>query len=242
MSQGVTKCFDCIPPVAPKTFPVCTIRNTPSEPVHCVVWAKSYLFPELFGISEESTTDVDWSEDAGSREDIEKLRKEAAELHGIRAAMDTSDFPRKVFEKVFNTDIKRMSLEGETWKKRKPPAPLDFDQLNKEAAELDPNTIIKEDQKTWSCAESFAVFTSSLSRLSRQMKELKSSSNGDTEPILSFDKDDEDTLNLVVAASNLRSHIFNVPIKSKFDIKRAFHTCGIKHALLLTQNQRLPAT
>ena len=31
-----------------KTFPGCTIRNTPSEPIHCIVWAK-FLFGQLFG-------------------------------------------------------------------------------------------------------------------------------------------------------------------------------------------------
>jgi ubiquitin-like 1-activating enzyme E1 B len=39
-----TECFDCVPKPAPKTFPVCTIRSTPSLPIHCIVWAKSYLF------------------------------------------------------------------------------------------------------------------------------------------------------------------------------------------------------
>lgn len=28
-----------------KTYPVCTIRSTPSQPIHCIVWAKSYLLP-----------------------------------------------------------------------------------------------------------------------------------------------------------------------------------------------------
>ncbi len=38
---------------APKTFAVCTIRNTPELPVHCVVWAK-YLFATLFGPKDDS--------------------------------------------------------------------------------------------------------------------------------------------------------------------------------------------
>jgi ubiquitin-like 1-activating enzyme E1 B len=42
--KDVTECFDCVPKPIPKTFPVCTIRSTPSAPIHCVVWAKSYLF------------------------------------------------------------------------------------------------------------------------------------------------------------------------------------------------------
>lgn len=43
--QGITECYDCNSKEVPKTFPVCTIRSTPSQPIHCIVWAKSYLFP-----------------------------------------------------------------------------------------------------------------------------------------------------------------------------------------------------
>lgn len=41
--KGVTACYDCTPKEAPKSYPVCTIRSTPSQPIHCIVWAKSYL-------------------------------------------------------------------------------------------------------------------------------------------------------------------------------------------------------
>lgn len=43
IKKGVTQCYECQPKPPQKTFPGCTIRNTPSEPVHCIVWAK-HLF------------------------------------------------------------------------------------------------------------------------------------------------------------------------------------------------------
>lgn len=43
IEQGVTECYECQPKPTQKTFPGCTIRNTPSEPIHCIVWAK-HLF------------------------------------------------------------------------------------------------------------------------------------------------------------------------------------------------------
>lgn len=51
---------------------------------------------------------------------------------------------------------------------------------------------------------------------------MKSTSNGDstTEPIITFDKDDEDTLDFVAASANLRSIVFGIDTKSKFDIKQ----------------------
>ena len=47
--KGQTECFECRPKATPKSFPVCTIRNTPDKPIHCVVWAKELLFQRLFG-------------------------------------------------------------------------------------------------------------------------------------------------------------------------------------------------
>jgi ubiquitin-like 1-activating enzyme E1 B len=43
IKKGVTACYDCTPKETPKSFPVCTIRSTPSQPIHCIVWGKSYL-------------------------------------------------------------------------------------------------------------------------------------------------------------------------------------------------------
>jgi len=38
-----TECYDCTSKPVQKSYPVCTVRSTPSAPIHCIVWAKSYL-------------------------------------------------------------------------------------------------------------------------------------------------------------------------------------------------------
>jgi ubiquitin-like 1-activating enzyme E1 B len=43
IKKGVTACYDCTTKITPKSFPVCTIRSTPSQAIHCIVWGKSYL-------------------------------------------------------------------------------------------------------------------------------------------------------------------------------------------------------
>lgn len=43
-----TECYDCTPKPTPKSYPVCTIRSTPSQPIHTIVWAKSWLVPYVF--------------------------------------------------------------------------------------------------------------------------------------------------------------------------------------------------
>lgn len=54
IKRDLSCCYDCSPKETPKTFPVCTIRSTPSTPIHCIVWAKSYLFPQLFGPDDDT--------------------------------------------------------------------------------------------------------------------------------------------------------------------------------------------
>ena len=39
--KGQFKCYECDPPAVKKTHPVCTIRNHPDKPIHCIVWAKA---------------------------------------------------------------------------------------------------------------------------------------------------------------------------------------------------------
>lgn len=51
IKKGVTACYDCSPKDAPKSFPVCTIRSTPSQPIHCIVWGKSYLLKCVYSVS-----------------------------------------------------------------------------------------------------------------------------------------------------------------------------------------------
>lgn len=43
IKKGRTACYDCTEKATPTTYPVCTIRSTPSQPIHCIVWGKSYL-------------------------------------------------------------------------------------------------------------------------------------------------------------------------------------------------------
>lgn len=72
-----------------------------------------------------------------------------------------------------------------------------------------------------------------MDRLSKRLKTLQETTKeGDAQPILDFDKDDVDTLDFVAASANLRSTIFGIEPKSKFDIKR--ESIHIIEGLLLT--------
>ena len=220
--KGKTECYDCNVKETPKTFPVCTIRSTPSQPIHCIVWGKSYLLAEVYGTSEDEQADAfDHSEDSENTTEIENLRQEAEALKKIRQSMGTEDFARNLFQKVFKDDIIRLRSMEDMWKTRKPPNRLDFDNLSKASSGLCPE-IASQDQKIWDETENFVVFCDSLRRLSARLQEAQAvaSEANAIPPVLNFDKDDEDTLDFVAASANLRSIIFGIEPKSKFDIKQ----------------------
>ncbi|KAL9044866.1 MAG: hypothetical protein Q9214_002026 [Letrouitia sp. 1 TL-2023] len=217
--KGRSECYDCNTKQTPKSFPVCTIRSTPSQPIHCIVWAKSYLFNEIFGTSEDEVADLDYSQDSENAAEIENLRQEAHALSKIRQSIESNDFPRQVFEKVFKDDINRLLGMEDMWKTRKPPNALDFEALSKTNAAGGEagDSVAQHDQTTWSLTKNFAVFCDSLRRLSSRIQHIQASGRF---PVLSFDKDDDDTLDFVAASANMRSIVFGIEPRSKFDIKQ----------------------
>ncbi|RSM07549.1 hypothetical protein CEP52_005141 [Fusarium oligoseptatum] len=216
IKKGVTACYDCTPKEAPKSFPVCTIRSTPSQPIHCIVWGKSYLLNEIFGTSEDQAA-FDHSSDADNAKEIEELRKESEALKKIRDAVGTPEFSQMLFDKVFNADIERLrSVEG-MWSSRRAPEALKYEAVLAQASDAIANkdTLLNDDQRIWSLEESLVVFNDSLDRLSKRILELKKNkSPEDSDPIITFDKDDIDTLDFVAASANIRSAIFGIDRKS----------------------------
>lgn len=222
IKKGVTACYDCTPKETPKSFPVCTIRSTPSQPIHCIVWSKSYLLNEIFGASEDESA-FDNTADEDNAKEIAELRRESEELRKIRQSVGTPEFPQMLFDKVFNKDITRLrSLEG-MWKNRKAPEPLDYQTLmdKSTSAMLSSQSVLQAGQNLWSLEENLVVFNDSLGRLSKRVLELKKVYDGSgQEPIITFDKDDDDTLDFVAASANIRSAIFGIDCRSRFDIKQ----------------------
>jgi len=221
IKKGVSACYDCSPKQTPKSFPVCTIRSTPSQSIHCIVWAKSYLLPELFGESEDTTPELDVTQDSENAEEIAKLKEEAEALKKIRESMGSDGFAKQVFDKVFREDIERLAKMEDMWKDKAAPEPLSYETLETEARDIEPS-ISQLDQKVWSTAQNFVVFRDSLSRLAKRLAEEQANAakNGLPSAALTFDKDDDDTLDLVTAAANLRAQIFGLEPKSKFDTKQ----------------------
>jgi len=137
--------------------------------------------------------------------------------------MGTASFPQLLFDKVYKDDITRLRSMEEMWQSRRPPEPLDYEIVLAGAtdAESRKEAILKDGQKVWDLSENVVVFRDSLERLSKRLGNMKASANeSSVEAVITFDKDDDDTLDFVTASANLRSAIFGIESKSRFDIKQ----------------------
>uniref|UniRef100_A0A8D3AYW3 SUMO-activating enzyme subunit 2 n=1 Tax=Scophthalmus maximus TaxID=52904 RepID=A0A8D3AYW3_SCOMX len=220
--EGMTECYECQPKPTQKTFPGCTIRNTPSEPIHCIVWAK-YLFNQLFGeedADQEVSPDTADPEAAWKPEDT-AARATASEKDGDIKRVSTKDWARstgfdavKLFNKLFKDDIMYLLTMDKLWKKRKAPTPLDWQQLEDSARpqEETPGSGLKDQQVlgVWGYCQ---LFQHSVETLSSHLQEKGEGAE------LVWDKDDPPAMDFVTAAANLRMHIFSMNMKSRFDVK-----------------------
>lgn len=192
-ADGNSECFECDPSLSAsgqKTYPVCTIRNTPEKPVHCVVWAK-YVFSALFG------------PDSGSQDDnpMADLRKViSSEQNGL-------DFAKKLFNKLFKESVLEALNVKQRWLEREPPSPLDLESLWHE-------NVVKQrvsDEAIGSIVDYVNMFMSSIVNI----VETRNAEIG----ALIFDKDDSLAMDFVASAANLRMSVFHIPMISRFESK-----------------------
>ncbi|XP_056454891.1 SUMO-activating enzyme subunit 2 [Gadus chalcogrammus] len=222
IKKGLTECYECQPKPTQKTFPGCTIRNTPSEPIHCIVWAK-YLFNQLFG---EEDADQEVSPDTADPEASwnpaeTEARAMASETDGDIKRVSTKEWarstgydPAKLFNKLFKDDIMYLLTMDKLWKKRKAPLPLDWHQLESQGRpQGEVKAVGLKDQQVLGVWGYCQLFQHSIETLRSELQEKGEGAE------LVWDKDDAAALDFVTAAANLRMHIFSMTMKSRFDIK-----------------------
>ncbi|XP_066586543.1 SUMO-activating enzyme subunit 2 [Prorops nasuta] len=225
IKKGLSQCYECTPKAAQKTFPGCTIRNTPSEPIHCIVWAK-HLFNQLFG---EEDPDQDVSPDTADPEAADKAGQEALQKESNdRGNVDRVSTrvwaqacgydPEKLFNKLFHDDIKYLLSMDNLWKKRRPPIPLNWDELpdGVPGCSKEIEAVVLKDQRRWSIEQCVLIFSKSVVNLKKALAAIQEKSADDH---LHWDKDDQDAMDFVAACTNIRAYIFGIPQKTRFDIK-----------------------
>ncbi|XP_022172242.1 SUMO-activating enzyme subunit 2 [Myzus persicae] len=196
IKKGVSMCYECNPRSEPKTYPMCTIRNTPKEPIHCIVWAK-FLFSQLFGESDE-----DVSMEEADQDGSEKL---SAHNWAVRNKFD----PKKLFKKIFFDDINYLLKMPDLYAEKKiKPVLLDESLLDQEHVEY--SHVLDSDMLT--LQQCVSMFIDSVTDIKEKWEKSENLS-------LIWDKDEDSFMNFVVSCSNIRSAIFNIPFKTHFDIK-----------------------
>jgi ubiquitin-like 1-activating enzyme E1 B len=222
--KGKTECYECQPKPHQKTFPGCTIRNTPSEAIHCIVWAK-HLFNQLFGESdpdEDVSPDTEDPEAAGDAAGENAADDKSAKADGNVERKSTRTWAQecgystqKLFQKFFNDDIKYLLSMEKLWLKRRKPTPLEWDCLPSTPSQVtDAQQSNLEDQKVWSVAECANQLDIAINTLKDELAKLEGDKN-----YLIWDKDDLPALNFVTACANIRMHIFNIKQESRFEVK-----------------------
>ncbi|GCE97815.1 E1 ubiquitin-activating protein uba2 [Zygosaccharomyces mellis] len=209
---GITECFDCTKKETPKTFPVCTIRSTPSQPIHCIVWAKNFLFNQLFTSDQSPTAgdsdDNDWGTD--DKEEISRIKQETNELHDLQQVVHRQDKAHitDILKKLFIKDIEKLLQLDNLWKSRAKPVPLSESLIESTRYDHDSTDL----SAVWGLEKQINQFIRVTGKLMDRISQEQYN--------IEFDKDDQDTLIFVATAANIRSHIFGIPIKTVFDIKQ----------------------
>lgn len=222
--KGVTSCYECEPKPAPTVYPICTIRSTPTMPVHCIEWAKE-CFKLLFGntvesmLYEDSTTTGESFYMALVTSFIELCTSQSGNVATV------IDIGKNILKALFKLEIEK-KIELGTYKNAKCiPVPVEVDVFERAAAiatELSSssNTRVRPsqssgwDRNVWTdeeCAVEFLL----------AMVEVFTSCRGGDPLIgkLAFDKDDIMAMRFVCAAANIRSNIFSITPQSFYDCK-----------------------
>ena len=211
IKKGETECFECEAKATPTKFPICTIRNTPDKPVHCVVWAKE-LFKLFFGERENSYLFEKPVESADTSVYMPIVSAPPAAMDGPAAVQR---WARGVFQAVFADDIrKRLEMVDlyKTAKKRPQPVDLDAVETGLLSSPSGPAMPIAE-QRVMSLRENADLFLSSLSAYYRDAEARKAFGS------IEFSKDEARDLDFVTAATNIRAWTFGMECQSRFTIK-----------------------
>ena len=243
--KGTNACFECSPKPTPKSHPICTLRDTPEKPVHCVAYATDLLFPRLFAARKDGTSDLD-EEDA-----VEARAFSVDDARGESFAA----FAARLFDFVFRAKIESLLKKEEMWEKRTKPQPLpafrdlvDGESADAVAAAGDATlraatasdavfggAAFFDAQRAMTVPQAARVFVSSVARIMTRDRDAaleKDPSGAGPCGTDAFDKDDALAVDFVAAVATLRSANYHIAPQSPFDVKGV--AGNIVHAVATT--------
>ena len=209
-NSGVA-CYECTTQETQKVYPICTIRSTPSMPVHTIVWSK-----ELYKLSFHSKVDESmlYEDPAGEEpstymDGVSALRKclQSEDSDGNDESLTKAI--RQVLNDLYSTEIKKQLDMGRYKAAKKTPTCLEGSILQ---SGMDSSTTPPSSTTDiWSPEESVAALAACLREAVKTPNEVL---------LEEFDKDDDLAMRFVTAASNLRSYVFGIePLQSLYSAK-----------------------
>ena len=204
-------CYECKTQETQKVYPICTIRSTPSMPVHTIVWAKE-LYKLLFHSKIEESMlfeDPEGDEPSTYMDAATKVR-EILNNKSSGTENDLLEAAKQLLTDLYCTEIQKQLDMGRYKAAKKTPNCLEISILE-DGMDTSKTPLPTSTTAIWSLEESIAVLASCLVRASQTSKE---------ELLEEFDKDDDLAMRFVTASSNLRSSIFGIePLQSLYSAK-----------------------
>jgi ubiquitin-like 1-activating enzyme E1 B len=217
-------CYECKTQETQKVYPICTIRSTPSMPVHTIVWAKEF-YKLLFGTKVEESMlfeDPAGEEPSTYMQTVTDFRTLFANKPTTSAsATDRATYASslvhaaKVIVTTLYVDEIQKQLDMDRYKTAmKTPVPLSHETI---AAGTSISTLAEgspskrayyKTTDVWSQQDCITEFAACLDE-------------ADPATVLpAFDKDDHLAMRFITATSNLRSYVFSIdPIQSFYAAK-----------------------
>uniref|UniRef100_A0A5S6QI38 SUMO-activating enzyme subunit n=1 Tax=Trichuris muris TaxID=70415 RepID=A0A5S6QI38_TRIMR len=229
--KGKTECYDCLPRPAEKQYASCTIRNTPSEPIHCIIWSK-FLFNQLFGLSDESEDVSPEQSDAktGSEAAADAEPTSSGNAVDVQMQQWTSKLgvtikkyavaveydAKRILERLFVNDIKYLHRLENCWINRLKPDMLEIEDLLNELEKGESTSEwadwLEREKKPWNLLQCVAVAVNGIRVLKKRLDAQAE------DAFLTWDKDDDVAVDFITAFANLRSYAFHLPILSRFEV------------------------
>ncbi|CAG9472446.1 SUMO-activating enzyme subunit 2, putative [Plasmodium vivax] len=218
-----TKCYNCEEKPKNKTYAICTIRQTPSLPEHCVAWGR--LIFETFFCKSDNETLMDIKNHVE-----EESKKRNMDQHEIitfifnylfydtikELAALKKDYVTEPIPILFEGTAKKEDKLGEAAEQGSGPPDADPQNESHTHKETDPAAITLCSQNIWKKDECVKMYTETFAKL---YSYLNINKQQEKEEYLVFDKDDDDCINFITAISNLRMINFSIKQKSKFDVQ-----------------------
>ena len=221
--KQVTECYECQPKPTQKVYPICTIRSTPSQPVHCIVWAKE-LFALMFYHGEPNDKSMLYEDASNVGEESTYMDIVVTNRPSTSSTSNNKllqEYANKSIQALYVAEIQKQ-IDMDKYKTSKhAPQPLNSDVIRtacEQANELSPS--LKNDKNSylrtpWTIEECVAQVVTCIQQLYGTEQGCEKLRSG----MLEFDKDDTIAMQFVTATANLRAHIFGIELSSLHDAK-----------------------